>query len=1064
MISDAVKSDIVSSYDIADYIGADIKLTRKGSRMWGCCPFHKEKTPSFSVNTALGRWFCFGCHKGGDIISYVRERDGVSFSDAIRILAHGKGIEVEDNVKPTPEQVRKDKAVETLRLANSVAQDFFRQQYLNSTKAQEYASGRWGTEFCEEVGIGCAPQGWSGLTDYVKSQGYDLRPFLELGLIRHNEAKNRYYDFFRNRITIPIRDIAGGIIGFTARDVSGQPDAPKYLNSQESPVYCKSRSVFGINVARRGAASLGKLVMVEGAPDVLRLQSIGITNAVASLGSKWTDEQLETLKRLAKTVTFIPDDDVIKQGQRHGTGVVSVMETGRRAIAMGFHVFVKELPNHIEGQKQDCDSAITTAQFFYDIPEQDFIVWYAAKQRNEGTATANNELIAEVSSLVASTSPNEIQTDLYVEELSKIIGTKALWRKALSAASTTATNESRLKMELERANKIDRSTLCKFGFYELDGSYWTMNDKGAERRWSNFTLAPLFLIRDTTNPKRLYRMKNVHGQEEIIELKIEDMVSLPKFRMRIEGLGNFIWQGTDSDLTKLKSYLYENTETAEEITQLGWQKGGFFAFGNGIYNGGLWHPADNFGIVRLTDGRNFYLPATSQIYRTEPKLFQYERSFVHLGKGESSLQEVARQIETVFGDNGIIGICFLLATLFRDIITDTTKAFPILNMFGPKGAGKSELGHTLMSFFVIKNTPPNISNATLPALSDAISKCSDALVHLDEFKNDLDLSKREFLKGLWDGTGRSRMNMDKDKKMEMTSVDSGVMISGQEMATADIALFSRFIFLRFSRTSYDEQEKKAFSSLQSLQGKGFSHITLQILNERPHVESEYPTENARAINDLAKATQGVTLEDRILKNWSVLLAAFRILSKYINLPWEESRILEILASNMTQQQDCCKQNNELGNFWEAVSVLKQEGQVAKRCDYDIRLSSSLKTDKCDIEWVTPRKVLYLRPSKIFTLYQKQAKQLGDTALPRASLKYYLENSPEFLGTKNAVRFVQIINNVIQYEMVGNINREKQQVERALCFDYEALKNNTGVDLEDYILESPTSQQDDKTPF
>lgn len=128
------------------------------------------------------------------------------------------------------------------------------------------------------------------------------------------------------------------------------------------------------------------------------------------------------------------------------------------------------------------------------------------------------------------------------------------------------------------------------------------------------------------------------------------------------------------------------------------------------------------------------------------------------------MREYSDKLVQVFGDNAKVGICFLLASLFRDIIVGQTKSFPILNLFGPKGSGKSELGHSLMSFFIIKNTPPNIQNATIAALGDAVAQCANSLVHIDEYKNSIDLDKREFLKGIWDGTGRSRMNMDRDKK------------------------------------------------------------------------------------------------------------------------------------------------------------------------------------------------------------------------------------------------------------------------------------------------------------
>lgn len=155
-------------------------------------------------------------------------------------------------------------------------------------------------------------------------------------------------------------------------------------------------------------------------------------------------------------------------------------------------------------------------------------------------------------------------------------------------------------------------------------------------------MEPMFHIKDALLPKRLYKMRNTNKQEEIIEMKQEDLVSLSKFKQRVEGLGNFIWLATERELTKLKMFLYEQTETAVEIVQLGWNRKGFFAYGNGVYDT-EWHPVDEYGIVRLENGNNFYLPASSKIYHDEVKLFQFERKFVHLNYSGISLRDYCQK-------------------------------------------------------------------------------------------------------------------------------------------------------------------------------------------------------------------------------------------------------------------------------------------------------------------------------------------------------------------------------------------------------------------------------------
>lgn len=532
-------------------------------------------------------------------------------------------------------------------------------------------------------------------------------------------------------------------------------------------------------------------------------------------------------------------------------------------------------------------------------------------------------------------------------------------------------------------------------------------------------------------------------------MKQEDLVSLQKFKIKVEGLGNYIWYATEKELTRLKSYLYEQTEAAIEITQLGWQRQGFFAFGNGAYDT-EWHPTDEYGIVRLNIG-NFYLPGNSTIYRDDIKLFQFERRFVHTTYNNVSLREYSDKLVQVFGDNAKVGICFLLASLFRDIIAGQTKSFPILNLFGPKGSGKSELGHSLMSFFIIKNTPPNIQNATIAALSDAVAQCANALVHIDEYKNSIDLDKREYLKGLWDGTGRSRMNMDRDKKREITSVDCGVILSGQEMPTIDIALFSRLIYLTFTKTEFSTAEKKAFDQCKALRDLGLSHLTLQLLRHRSKMETGFSDNYTQCMNDLNDRLKGETIEDRIQRNWVIPLAAFRTLEAVLDVPFTYRELLDICVNGIIRQNRECKSNNELANFWNVVSYLQQDGEIFLEADFRIDYLSGIKTNKVkDLTFKTPRPILRMQTDRIFMLYKKFAKQVGDTALPTESLKFYIENSKEYLGVQNSVRFKNIqkgIEVTKEIEVDGKkYYRKTSTTKQALCFDYAELMANYNINL------------------
>ena len=359
-----------------------------------------------------------------------------------------------------------------------------------------------------------------------------------------------------------------------------------------------------------------------------------------------------------------------------------------------------------------------------------------------------------------------------------------------------------------------------------------------------------------------------------------------------------------------------------------------------------------------------------------------------------------------------------------------------------------------MAFFIIDNTPPNIQNATIAALADTVAQCSNALVHIDEFKNTIDIDKREFLKGLWDGAGRSRMNMDRDKKREITSVDCGVILSGQEMATADIALFSRLLYLTFSKSDFTNDAKAKFNRLVETRKRGLTHLTLLILRHRRKMETQFASAYNKCMTDVVERLDD-RIEDRILRNWLIPLATFNVLETVLDFPFYYKDLLEITIEGIKRQNAECKSNNELANFWNVVSFLQQEGEIFNEADYHIKYVNKLKTNvtQNEIQYKEAKPVLMLRKNRIFMLYKKYGKMVGDSILPESSLKYYLENSKEYLGIKDSVRFKNIIKGVEQTVTTGSIydkNRKFEKattVDQALCFDYILLRNSFSINLE-----------------
>ena len=484
---------------------------------------------------------------------------------------------------------------------------------------------------------------------------------------------------------------------------------------------------------------------------------------------------------------------------------------------------------------------------------------------------------------------------------------------------------------------------------------------------------------------------------------------------------------------------------------MGWNKKGFFAFGNGIFDGLQFHEVNEYGIVHLGEKGNFYLPALSRIYKENTDYFRFERQFVHFNFSMISLRDFTRQLFLVFGDNGKIGFCFYLATLFRDIITLTTRSFPILDLFGPKGSGKSELGHTLMSFFVIDNIPPNIQNSTIPALNDTVAAAANALVHIDEYKNGIDTAKIEFIKDLWDGTGRTRMNMAADKKKETTAVDAGVIISGQEMPTADIALFSRLIFLSFPKSNFTASEKANYQQLLQIRSKGLSHLTLQLLAHRDKFGQCFYDQYRQTLDDVNSRLTSHTIIDRIVQNWVIPLTSFRCLEGKLDTTLSYKELLEITVEGIVHQNMECKTNDELGSFWRMVQFLNSEGEINEDADFKIKAVSRFRsTLVSETVWTEPRKILYLQKTRIFMLYKLNAHRNGETSLPEESLRYYLENSKEYLGEQRMTyHVVKKGNQVLDFEhrdAKGQPTKMSVQ-QRSYCFDYEKLVEAFDINLE-----------------
>ena len=1035
-----------------------ITLKKSGADLVCKCPFHADKKPSLHVNLSKGLWNCFGCGEGGDAIQFVRRAYGYSFREAVEYLANMANIPVEQEKQLSQAELEEQHKREVLLNAMDVVADFYVSTLWDDSeeakKALEEASNRWDKDFLQQYRIGYAPNKYDALINYANTKGISAELLLELGMAKYSK-NNNLIDVFRGRIMIPIRKRSGRYVAFTGRTIKAKEgdDTPKYINNANTPLFDKDTTVFGMDVAAGPAIRADVMYLVEGAPDVLRLHQIGVKNAVACLGSAWTDNQLRQLKHCTTKLCFIPDADppnleATNIRDKHGIGIQAVIKNAKKAISLGFSVMVKEIPvgekqdspRKFSYFKQDPDSYFTSFDKFNKTGEKDFIIWYASKILDPNQATSANAIaIDELADLIAS-QDIESQIPVYIDALHNIYPGRQTWKKAIDKAIGERARQSLSKDE------DDIAVLSEFGFIERHNAYYTSSN-GATVKWSNFTLKPLFHVRDNNSALRLYKIKNEDGVELTIEFQQEELTSLARFRAKVESQGNFVWLVGESQLTKLKQFLYKATETAELIRQLGWNHKGFFAFGNGIAFRGSWYKVDPLGIVRLPEDKgNYYLPAFSEVHVTEDgsdNFNDFDRRFIHDNRSTVSLHEYTSKMVAVFGNKAIVGICFYLATLFRDIILREVSGFPLLNLFGPKGSGKTELGHSLMAFFMSYNKAPNLTTSTLPTIAEAVGQVSNALVHLDEFRNSLDTDKYEFLKGLWDSVGRSRMNIDTGKKRETSKVNCGIIVSGQELASRDIALFSRFVFLSFSSSQFSKEQMHEMEQFREIRKRGCSHLTLDIIKLRPQFEQGFQHAYYDVTDKLSHQFAD-TVEGRILGNWAIILAAYKTLENYLNLPFNYSVVYKECCALMEVQNQYCRENNEIAKFWKTVSLLVNKGILWEDCDFHIRYVDRI-TLKVDSKTNTTRTLDCVKPvliirNSIFDEYKDYCVSHNESFLSTPSLKQYLKASKDYIGTKAKEAFTQMIKGEPVYKEVaddkGTRKERARYVGEALCFDYD----------------------------
>ena len=317
----AFLDELTARNPIEDVVGQYVALKRSGSNLFGLCPFHGEKTASFSVAPDKGIYYCFGCHKGGSVINFQMEIEGLSYPDAVRALAKRAGLEV-----PEDEQYQsRYRQQERLWALHKEAARFFHSQLYAPVGAEalNYALGRGMNKYIlTTFGIGYAPDSWDSLVNALRKKGYTEQELRDSGLVSVSRKNGNLFDRFRDRLMFPIIDVRGNVIAFGGRVIKKDSEAAKYLNSPETLIFNKRKNLFGLNLAKKTKHPY--FILVEGNIDVVALHQYGFDNAVASLGTSLTEEQAALLSKYTDQVVLIYDGD--NAGQNATRRAIPILE------------------------------------------------------------------------------------------------------------------------------------------------------------------------------------------------------------------------------------------------------------------------------------------------------------------------------------------------------------------------------------------------------------------------------------------------------------------------------------------------------------------------------------------------------------------------------------------------------------------------------------------------------------------------------------------------------------------------------------------------------------------
>jgi DNA primase len=995
--------------EIVDVVGKYVTLKKTGKNHQGCCPFHDEKTPSFYVTPSKNIYKCFGCGKGGDPIQFIIEKENLSFFDAIKHLAQFYNIEIEyEQKEENVEKVEESKQV--LQLLKEASARYANNLFKNGLgefdpAIDELLNKRLLTEeTLIQFQLGFAPDNWKYLTPSIIDKGL-YKVGIAAGLIKTTNGNT--FDFFRNRIMIPIHDQNGNIVSFGGRKLPSDQDKenPKYLNGIENDVYKKDRILYGFHFAKKAIRDKGKALIVEGYFDVISFHQNEIENTVAPCGTALTLTQAKLLARQADHVIIVFDGD--PAGQKSALRAVDTcLEAGLKV-----EIFLlpegedpdsfcrnkdKHIPIKMDEDSGDVETK-TIEEHIYSNAVDGFTYKLTTLLKDKTDPDDIDEALDEICGVLKLIN-KPVKVDHYILYISKTykiresIITQKL-KDLIKAEQGTETDSEYdhskyiPKQAKEEPGNTPEKDLEEYGFFRMGNQYYRFNKSGngvKPSSFSNFTMRVLFHLDNEKVPRRLIELVNFKGKKKTVDTPTTSLTSLSEFKKFTESQGNFQFNGNDADLSRIKNKLFDEEKDCRQLDILGWNPEGFWVFSNCLVNSQV-IPLDENGIAEHNN-INFYVPSGNKTYQLQPLKYANEKKFKHI-QSEITFEKWAIAFHKVYKDPGMMGLCFTIACIFSDIIHQTMQGFPIMFLYGEGGSGKGSLIKSMQHLFGLPQDPLTLSGKanTDKAKIAVFAQYVNAVICLEEYRNNNE-DIVNLLKGLWDRYGYTRRKFDTGVGTESVPISSGVIVTGNDYPQDD-ALLQRLLILEIHENARSQEALDNFNFLKELQEKGITSALLELLQLRKVFEETYNSNHKETFREVSAMLANIRVTDRMKHNITALVASFKIVARRLKFPFDYEQLMQYAKSSIIKQNDKRDTEGDVQRFWDLFPLFVREKKIIHGRDFRINGNE-----------------IMIRFGDIYDNYRRESAQSKLTYLNKTSLLEKLRNSEAYLASKDSAQF------------------------------------------------------------